>query len=226
MLIAGIFTHVHTDMNPMILIGLIVLVLALLIIGVIIIKSAIKRDMLKADVPKSEDNRIDDILRLNRPISSHRDRPRAVVQMPPLQEEKIDKPDSPPVSESRKTVDELINSIDSEDARELVKERDSELVRRLEDWALEVVDTMDELSRMPQEKGMAAYIERLRCQLTALDCTLIDSDKWDPDLQRAVKVEEATTPGSAPCITRKISTGLRVREKLVRKQTVIIKKTT
>lgn len=182
-------------------------VLAVLIVGVLIYKFFAQRDRIGSHAPKVKGELIADGGR---------------IEATP--EEEMDQPTAAPDPEPQQTVDDLIHSIDSEDARELVKERDSELVRRLEDWALEVVDTMDELSRMPQEKGMAAYIERLRCQLTALDCTLIDSDKWDPDLQRAVKVEEATTPGSAPCITRKISTGLRVREKLVRKQTVIIEK--
>lgn len=224
MQIADFFTYVHTDMNPMILIGLIVLVLLLLIIGVLIIKSATKRDMLKTNVPKIEDDNIDDILRQNRPVSSHRGQPRAVVQMPPLQEEKTDKPDYPAVSESRKTVDELINSIDSEDARELVRERDAELVRRLEDWALEVVDAMDEISRIPHENGTVAYVERLRNQLSMQDCTLIDSDEWNPELQRAIKVQDAAQPGGSPRIIRKVSTGLYVRGKLARKQAVVIEK--
>ena len=224
MLIAGIITYVQTGMNPMIWIGLITFVLLLLIIGVFIIKSATKRDILKNNVPKIEGSSIDEIFRQNRPVSSHRDQPEAEVQLPSLQEKKIDKPDSPVVSESRKTVDELINSIDSEDVRELVRERDAELVRRLEDWALEVVDAMDEISRIPHEKGPVAYVERLCSQLSMLDCTLIDSDEWNPELQRAIKVEEAVTPGSSTRVTRKISTGLRVRGKLVRKQTVIIEK--
>lgn len=224
MLIAGIFTHVHTDMNPMILIGLIVLVLSLLSIGALFIKSTTKRDMLKTNAPKIENNSIDDILRQNRPISSPREQPRAAVQMTDLQGEKIDKLDSPAVSESRKTVDELINSIDSEDARELVRERDAELVRRLEDWALEVVDAVDEISRIPHEKGTIAYVERLRSQLSMQECTLIDSDEWNPELQRAIKVQDAAQPGGSPRIIRKVSTGLYVRGKLARKQAVVIEK--
>ena len=224
MLIAGIFTHVHTDMNPMILIGLIVLVLLLLIIGVLFTKTAMNHGMSKTDVPKIEDNSIDEIFRQNHPVSSHREQPRAEVQLSSMQEKKTDKPDFPAVSESRKTFDELISSIDSEDARELVRERDAELVRRLEDWALEVVDAMDEISRMPHEKGTVAYVERLRSQLAMQDCTLIDSDEWNPELQRAIKVQEAAQPGGAPRIIRKVSTGLYVRGKLARKQTVIIEK--
>ena len=46
-----------------------------------------------------------------------------------------------PVSEPRKTVEEIIESIDSEDVREIVREREAEIVRRLEDWASEVADT-------------------------------------------------------------------------------------
>ena len=205
-------------------IGLIIIVLLSLFIGVLIFKSRAERDILFVNAPKVANDKVEDILRRNLPVTPCGEQPKLTEQIDTTPEENTIKQAPAPAEQSQQTVEELIGSIDSEDARELVKERDSELVRRLEDWALEVVDTMDELSRMPQEKGMAAYIERLRCQLTALDCTLIDSDKWDPDLQRAVKVEEATTPGSAPCITRKISTGLRVREKLVRKQSVIIDK--
>lgn len=212
------------QINLVILIGLIVLVLFLLIIGVFYINSATKRDMLKTNGPKIKDNSIDDILVQNHPISSHREQPRSEVRMSPLQGEKIDKPDSSAVSESRKTVDELINSIDSEDARELVRERDTELVRRLEDWALEVVDTIDEISRMPHEKGTFAYVERLRSHLSKQDCTLIDSDEWNPELQRAIRVQDAAQPGGTPRIIRKVSTGLHVRGKLVRKQSVIIEK--
>lgn len=219
MVLAGIFICAIKVLNSIILIG--VLVLVFLLIFVLIIKSGAWGDMLKTNVPEIEDNSIDDILSQNRPFSSHRERTSMKVQMTPLLEEKID---SSSVLELHKSVEELINSIDSEDVRELVKERDAELVRRLEDWALEVVDAMDEISRIPHEKGIAAYVESLRCQLATQNCTLIDSDIWNPELQRAVKVQDATQPGGSPRIIRKVSTGLQVRGKLVRKQSVVIEK--
>ena len=219
MVLAGIIICALIGLNSMILIG--VLVLILLLIFVLIIKSGAWRDTLKTNVPEIEDNSIDDILSQNRPFSSHREQTSMKVQMTPLQEEKID---SSSVLELHKTVEDLINSIDSEDVRELVREREAELVRRLEDWALEVVDTIDEISRIPHEKGTIAYVERLRSQLSMQDCTLIDSDEWNPELQRAIKVQDAAQPGGTPRIIRKVSTGLHVRGKLVRKQSVIIEK--
>lgn len=222
-MVASCIMSLSSEGELWLLIGFSILVLGGLSIVVLISSSSVARAVLKPYAPKCEKRSIDDIL--DRSIPPYREQSRSGVQLAHLPEKiEIEEPAFSPASEPCQTVEEIIEFIDSEDVKEIVRDREFEIVRRLEDWALEVVDTMDELSRMPQEKGMAAYIERLRCQLTALDCTLIDSDKWDPDFQRAVKVEEATTPGSVPCITRKISTGLRVREKLVRKQTVIIEK--
>ena len=205
-------------------IGGIIIFIMVTLMGVWIYKFRTQRDKVSDRAPKDARKSVDEILKEDFPISPNTEQPESNVRKNMAHEEEEIKPILSPAPQSQPTVEKLLHSIESEDVRELIKERDSELVSRLEDWALEVVDTMDEISRMPQEKGTAAYIERLRSQLAALDCTLIDSDKWDPELQRAIKVEEAVTPGSAPCITRKISTGLRVRGKLVRKQTVIIKK--
>ena len=205
------------------LIGAIILVLVLLFIGVLIFSISVACVVLKSHALKDEMRSTDDVL--DRSIPPYREQPRSGVRLAHQPEKiEIEEPTFSPASKPRQTVEEIIEFIDSEDVREIVRDRESEIVRRLEDWASEVADTIDEISRMLPEAGISTYLEHLRSQLEALDCTLIDSDKWDPDLQRAVKVEDTTTPGSTPLIVRKISIGLRVRGKLVRKQSVIIEK--
>ena len=215
--------HLFSGIALWLLIGPIILVLAVLFIGVLISRASAVRAVQKSYAPKDEKRSIDDIL--DRSIPPYREQPRSDVQSAHLPGKiEREEPILSPASEPRQTVEGIIEFINSEDVRELVRDREFEIVRRLEDWASEVADTIDEISHMLPETGIAAYLDHLRSQLAALDCTLIDSDKWDPEIQRAVKVQDATTPGSSPRIIRKISIGLRVRGKLIRKQSVIIEK--
>lgn len=122
--------------------GLVIGVLVGLFIGVLISKFRTVRAVQKFYAPKAERRSADDILCRNRSSPHYPEQPRSGVQTSHLPgESKIDETSLSSVSEPRKTVEEIIESIDSEDVREIVWEHESEIVHRLEDWASEVVDT-------------------------------------------------------------------------------------
>ncbi len=129
----------------------------------------------------------------------------------------------------RLRVGDLTNEIHEEDVRELVRYRMEQITRRLESWGKEMADVYNELVDLRSDDDFDArqlkmICAELRRQLESLDCELIDLDEWNPEKQRAIRVEEGLPPGSTPRITRKVSLGLCVQGRLVRKQEVYIKK--
>ena len=126
-------------------------------------------------------------------------------------------------------VGDLTNEIREENVRELVCDRIEQITRRLEDWGVEMADSLAELESLRSDDEfdvvqLKKICAELRRQLKLLDCELIDLDEWNPEKQRAIRVEEGLPPGSTPRITRKVSLGLCVQGRLVRKQEVYIKK--
>ncbi len=137
--------------------------------------------------------------------------------------------DSKSVCGERIRMGELSDSIREENVRELVCDRIEQVTRRLEDWGVEMADSLAELESLRSddefdEGQLKKICAELRRQLESLDCELIDLDEWDPEKQRAIRVEEGLPSGSTPSITRKVSLGLCVQGRLVRKQEVYIKK--
>ena len=137
--------------------------------------------------------------------------------------------DSKSVCGERIRMCELSDSIREENVRKLVCDRIEQVTRRLEDWGVEMVDSLAELESLRSddefdEGQLKKICAELRRQLESLDCELIDLDEWDPEKQRAIRVEEGLPTGSTPSITRKVSLGLCVQGRLVRKQEVYIKK--
>ncbi len=133
------------------------------------------------------------------------------------------------VSEDTVRVEECPAAIQEEDLRELVRDRADQVSRRVVSWAMEVADALGELERLDVEDAEDAQqvkkiVAEYRRELAALDCELLDSDTWNPELQRAVKIEQTLPPGSSPQVTQKISFGLRVQGHLVRKQEVCLNK--
>lgn len=124
---------------------------------------------------------------------------------------------------------ETVDAIAGDDLRDLVRDRLEEVSRRVEDWGMEVADALGELEDLKTEDADDArrvqdVCTELRRELSALGCEILDSDVWNPETQRAVKVEYTLPPGSTPSIAQKVSYGLRVQGRLVRKQEVCLQK--
>ena len=94
-------------------------------------------------------------------------------------------------------------------------------------WIVEAVDFLDELQIMKNSytaKDIMAvdYIRNIiLAKLTALETELIDSDEWNPALQRAISVTKDAAIVQEK-ILRKRSSGIIVSGKLIRKQEVVL----
>ncbi|WP_455562832.1 hypothetical protein [Akkermansia massiliensis] len=127
--------------------------------------------------------------------------------------------------------DRVIEGVESENLRELVKERIADLSvdgLSIEKWALGVVDFMDEISWMSvsftsrDSQVLQKVVEKLKELLISMDCLPVDEDCWNPERQRAVSVQKNLPKGASPHIVRKGSSGLIIKGKLIRKQEVYL----
>lgn len=119
----------------------------------------------------------------------------------------------------------------SQEWRDFVSERLSELKPNMEGdetkWALDVVDFLDELSEADEEVSFAerdiskSIRRRLLEIFSSRGFALIDSNEWNPDLQRAVSVVRRSDVLTTNII-KKGSTGLSRNGKIIRKQEVKI----
>lgn len=96
--------------------------------------------------------------------------------------------------------------------------------------AVAMVSMLDEIRIMePGIQGddsetlhrVAAAIRR---ELSRLEAEVLDLDEWDPQWQRAVEVRRDLPSGAAPVIAEKVESGLVLRGRLCRKQSVILRK--
>lgn len=98
------------------------------------------------------------------------------------------------------------------------------------EWACLLADFADELQMMraaqsPQgQKLLDIFLSAIREDLSREGGELLDSDEWDPQIQRAVEVVHTGRDGEKEQIDRKDSFGLRLRGKLLRKQNVKLTK--
>lgn len=92
-------------------------------------------------------------------------------------------------------------------------------------WALGVVDFLDELKESEADASEAeraasrSLSDRLKTALCAKGFSLVDSNEWNPDKQRAVAVERKPNATETK-ILGKGSTGLSRNGKIIRKQEV------
>ena len=127
------------------------------------------------------------------------------------------------------TLQRCAEAIGDENLRELALDRLQE-IRQEEDApenrALAAVDFWDELDRLSRayadnDRRCLLWLGELLLQaLEESDCERLDSDTWQPDIQRAIRIDTTLPPGSEPQIAEKYSSGLRVRGRLIRKQEV------
>ncbi|HIX20306.1 MAG TPA: hypothetical protein H9862_06880 [Candidatus Akkermansia intestinigallinarum] len=129
---------------------------------------------------------------------------------------------------------ETIQACDEENLRLLLEDRLDEVdddKADLEKQARDVALLLDEIHGLetpyagkPDGVVLARLADDLKAELRACDCELLDSDVWNPDIQRAVRVEPTDEPLEHPIILAKQALGVKVRGRLVRKQEVKIKK--
>ena len=98
------------------------------------------------------------------------------------------------------------------------------------EWACLLADFADELQMMraaqsPQRQKVSdLFLSAIREELSREGGELLDSDEWDPQIQRAVEVVHTGRDGEREQVDRKDSFGLRLRGKLLRKQNVKLTK--
>lgn len=181
---------------------------------------------------------VDDVLKIDvpheTPLKMQQQDIHAAVATPKSEltpkEELLPKTTPVPKADSVSRAEELrkiAESLSSANLRDLVTDRLDNLRGLIETWALEAVDTIDELMRACNNAGSDAealnrLCDVLREMLAAACCTVIDEDEWTPSLQRAIKTEKTLSAGSPVRIGKKLVTGLMVQGQLVRKQEVVL----
>lgn len=127
----------------------------------------------------------------------------------------------------------IADSVTDADLKGLMEDRVAEFIdasRHPDDCALAAVDFLDELSGIE-----SAYDETLSSLIVNMQSVvkdglkksgyeILDSDAWNPDMQRAVKISHVLKPDDFPQIAAKRASGLRCQERLIRKQEVEILK--
>ena len=95
-------------------------------------------------------------------------------------------------------------------------------------WAIECIGLIDEIRVMRNAyKGndgdiLDAINSILRAQLADRDCEVLNSDTWNPDIQRAIKIDRVLPKGSPKTIVAKYASGLKIAGSLIRKQEVVL----
>jgi hypothetical protein len=93
---------------------------------------------------------------------------------------------------------------------------------------LGMVDLLDEIDALQpeadaeQRKALAHVAGRLRDQIELAQGEVIQEQAWNPALQRAVKVEPASTGQREPRLLESFASGLKYKGRIVRKQEVKI----
>lgn len=149
-------------------------------------------------------------------------------------EQRVDESPKKDTSFQTHRMRETIQACDEENLRLLLEDRLDEVdddKADLEKQARDVALLLDEIHGLetpyagkPDGVVLARLADDLKAELRARDCELLDSDVWNPDIQRAVRVEPTDEPLEHPIILAKQSLGVKVRGRLVRKQEVKIKK--
>lgn len=149
-------------------------------------------------------------------------------------EQRVDESPKKDTSFQTHRMRETIQACDEENLRLLLEDRLDEVdddKADLEKQALDVALLLDEIHGLetpyadkPDGVVLARLANDLKAELLACNCELLDSDVWNPDIQRAVRIEPTDEPLEHPIILAKQALGVKVRGRLVRKQEVKIKK--
>lgn len=88
----------------------------------------------------------------------------------------------------------------------------------------EEVQTLRRSSSAEDAGHLAAVTAQMEAFLRHEDCEMLCGTEWDPAHQRALRVEYVLPAGSAPQVAAPVSAGLKVRGRLVRRQSVMLRK--
>lgn len=128
---------------------------------------------------------------------------------------------------------DIANSATEEDLKMLLLDRLDEIdeeAPELTRQALCAVTLLDEIREMNgayTEQNAAVLSELTRGvtqHLIELGCEVLDSDSWDASIQKIGKVTYDLPTGTEPVITAKLSSGLKIAGRIIRKQSVAISK--
>ncbi len=95
-----------------------------------------------------------------------------------------------------------------------------------EKWAKEAVGLIDEIRVMRNAYSgtngdvLDTISSILKTQMQDRNCEILDSDTWDPSIQRAIKINRILPKGSTPRVATKYTSGIKVEGNLIRKQEI------
>ncbi len=95
-----------------------------------------------------------------------------------------------------------------------------------EKWAKEAVGLIDEISVMRNAYSgtngdvLDTISSILKTQMQDRNCEILDSDTWEPSIQRAIKINRILPKGSTPHVAAKYASGIKVEGNLIRKQEI------
>ena len=131
-------------------------------------------------------------------------------------------------SEMRK----IAQAIDNEDLSLLLLDRLDEIDEKtsLDSQALCAVALTDEITQMGEayEGQNAAALSSIHAEimreLARHNCEVINSDTWNPEVQKIGRVEYTLEDGAAPRIAEELASGLKMNGRILRKQLVALNK--
>lgn len=130
-------------------------------------------------------------------------------------------------------LESFVDQMDDENLRELLIDRIEEITeenRNFENQALIALSLMDEINGFIDSYSGNNHILLKQCgqalhnEFVANQCEILDSDIWEPGVQRATKIDYCLPAYSTTIIHKKLRCGLKIDGRLVRKQDVAIKK--
>lgn len=131
-------------------------------------------------------------------------------------------------SEMRK----IAEKADVEDLKLLLLDRMDEMDEKtsLDSQALCAVALIDEITQMGEayENQNAAALSSIHAELlrelARHSCEIINSDTWNPEVQKIGRVEYTLEDGASPRIAEKLASGLKMNGRILRKQLVALNK--
>lgn len=127
----------------------------------------------------------------------------------------------------------LVSSATDENLKLLLLDRLDEIDEEaptLTRQALCAVTLLDEIREMESAyteqnaEVLAELITGVTRHLAELECEVLDSDTWDATIQKIGRITYNLPPGAEPVITAKLASGLRVDGQIIRKQSIVLSK--
>ena len=127
----------------------------------------------------------------------------------------------------------VVDAAEEENLRMLILDRLEEIEEEEDDierQVLKAVDLLDEILQMrnayadENARVLDALTQEIKQQLSDLACEILDSDVWQPLVQKAVKIEYILPDGEPPVVFQKLISGVKKNGVVLRKQSVVLHK--